>query len=110
MDSPLGARYMWPELLHLAGLVPGRGPAFPLILVPAFRIAAFEVLPHSKQHLLDFLEDKVDAIRLGHGAHSSRAWAIQVVLQDSTRTGLSERDLPDLADGQVAVGTPGEAL
>src|SRR5438046_932958 len=101
MYSPLGTRNMWPELLHLARLVPRGGPALPFIFVPAFRNAAFKVLFYSRQHLLHLFENKTDSILLVHIAYSSRQWPIHIILQNSARAWLAESDFSDAADGKV---------
>src|SRR5262245_46251998 len=101
---------MWPELPHLAGSVPRRGPALPLIFVPTLRNATLEILPYSRKYFLGLLEHKADSIPLAHGANFPSLRPIGVILQNASRTWLTERNFPEAAYGQVSVDFTRKAL
>src|SRR5258708_39204868 len=94
--------HMWPELLHLARLVPRGCPALPFIFVPAFRNAAFEILSISRQHFLRLFKNIVDSILLFHSADPTGKRTVRVILQNSSRTRLAGRYVHDTANGQIA--------
>ncbi len=68
------------------------------------------MLSYSGKYFLRFLEHKTDSILLAHRANLSRLRSISVVLQNPSRTWLTERNLPEAAYGEIPVDITRKAL